>query len=231
MSTTNLIRTGARLERLSDANVARLVAAQYERTDAAAGSAVREMVVFGAILEAVDRRLELSIGDRQLKKQRNQHSGETLKGWLEKHCAGVHYKTAMAYYSAAKAVREVVKLAADVPLLTLMGEEPLDDAKMEKKRLAVVKLLMTSSLNALRRLLKGGAAGRPEGEASAAPAKLDAAASARMLWASPVGYFAKHRAAFYAAAALLSAEEAKMAADELEMALGALKKRLGEAGS
>lgn len=224
----NPVKVGARLEKLSEGSVARLVAAQYERTDAAAGSAVREMVVFGAILEAVDRRLELSITDIQLKKQRNQHSKETLKGWLEKHCPSVNYKTAMAYYSAAKAVREVVKLAEDKPLLALMGEEPLDDAKMEKKRLAVMKLLMTSSLNALRRLLKGGEAGRPEGEASAAPATLDAAASARMLWASPIGYFAKHRAAFYAAASLLSAEEATLAKEELEMALGALKRRLDE---
>lgn len=142
-------RNMPKFEAISDANKARLVARQFERVENALGNAVQEMVVFGAILEAIDKTLEERNAIRSTKK-RNQYSEETLKAWLAKHCPKVNYETARSYLQAARGVRELAKIAEDVPLLPLMGENPLTDAHMEKQRKRVMDIVAKSSLRLLR---------------------------------------------------------------------------------
>ena len=117
---------------------------QFSKVSKAAGAATREMVVFGAMLEQVDDGLT-----------RNRHNpdgtGVSLKSWLEQNCPEINYNTAKSYQRAAEGVRVLAKMADDVPLLPLMGAEPIADEALRKTREEILGVIASSSLNLLRR--------------------------------------------------------------------------------
>ena len=117
---------------------------QFAKVSKAAGAATREMVVFGAMLEQVDDGLT-----------RNRHNpdgtGVSLKSWLEQNCPEINYQTAKSYQRAAEGVRVLAKMADDVPLLPLMGAEPIADEALRKTREEILGVIASSSLNLLRR--------------------------------------------------------------------------------
>lgn len=151
-----------------------------------------EIVRFGATLLVVTEWLESqrSLAENAAKldnlQQRissaghggDRRSGTGLKAWLETNCPDINYKTAYGYMVAAAGLRREAKLAEDVPLLVMMGEDPVPDARAEKLRKRVQRILAESTLGLLREAAtapqeasaKGGArggAGRPRLEASA----------------------------------------------------------------
>ena len=119
---------------------------QFAKVSKAAGAATREMVVFGAMLEQVDDGLTRN-------RYNNADKGATasLKSWLEQNCPEINYQTAKSYQRAAEGVRVLAKMAADVPLLPLMGRETPADAALAKVREDVLGVIANSSLNVLRR--------------------------------------------------------------------------------
>ena len=123
---------------------AQALSVQFSRVGKTAGAAVREMVVFGAMLEKVDDGLT---------KNRFTPDGRgcSLKSWLEENCPEINYNTAKSYQRAAEGVRVLAKMAADVPLLPLMGRETPADETLKKVREDVLGVIANSSLNVLRR--------------------------------------------------------------------------------
>lgn len=123
---------------------AQALSIQFAKVGKAAGAAVREMVVFGAMLEKVDDGLT-----------RNRHNpdgtGVSLKSWLSENCPEINYNTAKSYQRAAEGVRVLAKMADDVPLLPLMGAEPIADETLRKTREEILGVISSSSLNVLRR--------------------------------------------------------------------------------
>ena len=125
---------------------AQALSVQFARVGKTAGAAVREMVVFGAMLEKIDDGLTKN-------RYNNSDKGATasLKSWLEENCPEINYNTAKSYQRAAEGVRVLAKMAADVPLLTLMGRETPADETLKKVREDVLGVIANSSLNVLRR--------------------------------------------------------------------------------
>ena len=107
---------------------------------------LRAILEFGALLCRVEEWLKAR-GDKR-PNAKGQSSG--LHAWLSAHCPDVNYKTAMGYRAAALGLREAAKLAADRPLLPLMGEKPLSDAEEEAARQRVMQVVATSSLRLLK---------------------------------------------------------------------------------
>jgi len=100
-------------------HTAEAVCEQYRK--AVAG--VVEMVRFGAMLLEVESCLTCETA------RRNQHSDETLKGWLTVNCPEVNYKTAMRFKGLAMQVRESCKLPkATSLLLCLPGDDDAGEA-------------------------------------------------------------------------------------------------------
>lgn len=127
---------------------AQALSVQFARVGKTAGAAVREMVVFGAMLEKID--------DALTKRRFNNSNhpdgrGCSLRSWLEANCPEINYNTAKSYQRAAEGVRVLAKMAADVPLLPLMGRETPTDAALAKVREDVLGVIANSSLNVLRR--------------------------------------------------------------------------------
>lgn len=196
-------RNMPKFEAISDANKARLVARQFERVENALGNAVQEMVVFGAILEAIDETLKKKNAKRNTNAKYG--GGDSLKSWLALHCPDVNYNRAVSYLQAARGVRELAKIAEDVPLLPLMGENPLTDAHMEKQRKRVMDIVAKSSL----RLLRGAGAGHRTGKAADASGEAVAPRSkvenaVAVIWPMVMPIL-KHRSAWLAALKLLPA--------------------------
>ena len=125
---------------------AQALSVQFARVGKTAGAAVREMVVFGAMLEKIDDGLTRN-------RYNNSDKGATasLKSWLEANCPEINYNTAKSYQRAAEGVRVLAKMADDVPLLPLMGRETPTDAALAKVREDVLGVIANSSLNVLRR--------------------------------------------------------------------------------
>lgn len=123
---------------------AQALSVQFARVGKTAGAAVREMVVFGAMLEKIDDGLT---NDRFNSDGR----GCSLRSWLERNCPEINYQTAKSYQRAAEGVRVLAKMAADVPLLPLMGRETPADETLKKLRDDILGVIANSSLNVLRR--------------------------------------------------------------------------------
>lgn len=127
---------------------AQALSVQFARVGKTAGAAVREMVVFGAMLEKVDDGLT----NRRFNNSNHPDGrGCSLKSWLEANCPEINYQTAKGYQRAAEGVRVLAKMAADVPLLPLMGRETPADEALRKVREDVLGVIANSSLNVLRR--------------------------------------------------------------------------------
>ena len=121
---------------------------QFMRCNKAMGSATMEMCRFGAMLEMIDD---------SLTKQRYNNAvnpngkGLSLKTWMEENCPDIPYQTAKTYQYAAKGIRNMLQLAADRPLLPLMGVQPLAEEEQESLRKKIIETVTGSSLNILRR--------------------------------------------------------------------------------
>ena len=141
-----------------------------------------EIVRFGATLLAVREWLD-NLDNLQQRISSSGHGGDRksgtgLKAWLEKNCPEINYKTAYGYMCAAAGLRREARLADDVPLLAMMGMDPVPEARAEKLRRRVQRVLAESTLGILREaasapaeaVAKGGqreGAGRPKIEPSA----------------------------------------------------------------
>jgi len=133
-----------------DAAVVRVVREGWGRAQAG----LAEIVRFGAMLLAVQDRLD-ELDNFQQKLSSSGHGGDRrsgtgLKGWLAKNCPEVNYNTAYGYMMAASGLRREARLADDVPLLALMGEDPVPEAKAKKPRARIYKVIADSSLSLLR---------------------------------------------------------------------------------
>ena len=117
---------------------------QYQAVVAATGQMLREAVKFGAMLMELETIVGKSHGGRGT-------DGDGIKAWLAEHCPEINYNTAKSYQRAAEGVRVLAKMAADVPLLPLMGRETPTDAALAKVREDVLGVIANSSLNVLRR--------------------------------------------------------------------------------
>ena len=140
---------------------------QFNRCNKALGSATIEMIRFGAMLETVDDSLTKQ---RFTNADKGNGQGMSLKSWMETNCPEIPYATAKSYQYAAKGVRNMMQLAADRPLLPLLGVEPLSEAETENLQKKIIETVMGSSLNLLRRAsmpqLVGGALKGTHGVAS-----------------------------------------------------------------
>jgi hypothetical protein len=140
-----------------------------------------EIIRFGAMLLEVGEWLynldNLQHGISSHGHGGDRKSGSGLKGWIEKNCPDINYKTAYGYMCAASGLRREAKLAEDVPLLAMMGEDPVPEARAERLRKRVRRILAESTLGLLKEAARGPApapaggarkgAGRPGLEASA----------------------------------------------------------------
>ncbi len=133
-----------------------------------AQAGLAEIMRFGAALLTVSEWLD-NLDNLQQRFSSSGHGGDRrsgtgLKGWLEKHCPDINYKTAYGYMQAAAGLRNTLKLADDVPLLPLMGENPIPDAAQEKLRVKVLKIIAKTPLQLFK---DAGRVGRPRGGTSA----------------------------------------------------------------
>lgn len=121
---------------------------QFMRCNKAMGSATMEMCRFGAMLEMIDDSLTKQ---RFTRADRGDGKGQSLKAWMEENCPEIPYATAKSYQYAAKGIRNMLQLAADRPLLPLMGVQPLAEEEQESLRKKIIETVTGSSLNILRR--------------------------------------------------------------------------------
>jgi len=148
----------------SEAEVAEGISQGWRRAQAG----LVEVLRFGAMLIEVRKWIE-TVGSGQLavgsgddgefnlrqklnspKDGPGRPGGTGLKGWLEKNCPEVNYRTAYGYLVAAEGLRVAARIAADVPLLAMMGEEPVPEARAEQARQRVFKAIAGGSLALLR---------------------------------------------------------------------------------
>ena len=121
---------------------------QFMRCNKAMGSATMEMCRFGAMLEMIDDSLTKQ---RFTNADKGNGKGQSLKAWMEENCPEIPYATAKSYQYAAKGIRNMLQLAADRPLLPLMGVQPLAEEEQESLRKKIIETVTGSSLNILRR--------------------------------------------------------------------------------
>lgn len=121
---------------------------QFMRCNKAMGSATMEMCRFGAMLEMIDDSLTKQ---RFTNADKGNGKGQSLKAWMEENCPDIPYQTAKTYQYAAKGIRNMMQLAADRPLLPLMGVQPLAEEEQESLRKKIIETVTGSSLNILRR--------------------------------------------------------------------------------
>ena len=121
---------------------------QFMRCNKAMGSATMEMCRFGAMLEVIDDSLTKQ---RFTNADKGNGKGMSLKAWMEENCPDIPYQTAKTYQYAAKGIRNMLHLAADRPLLPLMGVQPIADEEQESLRKKIIETVTGSSLNILRR--------------------------------------------------------------------------------
>ena len=119
-----------------------------------------EIIRFGALMVKVDKGLS------QPQKRRNQHSGQTLKGWLSEHCPEINYKTAGGYRDAALGLAAAAELPSTMPLLALMdGETAFEPERQAERKKKVLAILGTASIGFLKAASRRGGkregAGRP----------------------------------------------------------------------
>lgn len=142
---------------LTNGTVGELAEAINEQWQRAQGGLI-EILRFGALMIRIDNRLGGG-------KQRNRHSGQTLKGWLKEHCPEINYKTAIGYKAAAVGLAEAAELPDNMPLLALMeGDRAFEDDYAEAHA-RVMDVIGTASIGFLKaQSRRGGArdgAGRP----------------------------------------------------------------------
>ena len=180
-----------------------------------------DILRFGALL--------LRVGDALAARSQLRHKGPGafgLKQWLSEHCPEVNYKTATGYMAAAKGLIAAAKLAADRPLLPLMGEKPLTDAEEEAMRGKVMDILATSSLRLLKEAGRALPAPPPSGAGGRPPkAPADPARDALHVWTLALDGIRRIPEGAYR---LLPVDEARGMRDELLAAADRLDARVRE---
>lgn len=142
-------------------DAARQITEQYHLASAAAGAAVKEMVIFGLMLDRVEGEI---IAQNEQKKENRPRISDiltrqdaqfkategNLKAWLSVHCPEINYRTALAYRAAARGVRRLAQIGNDTPLLPLLGNVAFKDEGLEILRQRVISIIQGSSLRVLR---------------------------------------------------------------------------------
>lgn len=145
-------------------DAARQISAQYHAANAAAGAAVKEMVIFGLMLDRVEEEIIAQneqkkgnrpwisdiLGRKSTRRKSTQFKPTGLKDWLAANCPEVNYKTALAYRAAARGVRRLAQIGNDTPLLPLLGDVVFKDEGLETLRQRVISIIQGSSLRVLR---------------------------------------------------------------------------------
>lgn len=142
---------GASVHLDANADCAAVAQALNEGWRRAQGGLV-EIMRFGATLLAVREWLDATVVSSREHGDDGRISGRHpgLKGWLTENCPDINYKTAYGYMCAAAGLRREAKLADDVPLLVMMGEDPVPEERAEKLRKRVQRILSESTLGLLR---------------------------------------------------------------------------------
>jgi len=125
--------------------VAEALTRQYERVGRVANAALKEMVVFGAMLDRIDKALSA-----------NRHNpdgqGVSIRSWLAENCPGIEYATAMDYKRTTRNYLAYMKLKEDTPLLEMMQADPYDDAEKETLRRRILDSMTGLTKTQLRKL-------------------------------------------------------------------------------
>lgn len=143
--------------------VAQALAQQYERVGRVSNAALREMVIFGAMLDRIDKALSSSRYTRS-----DNGPGVSLRSWLAENCPGIEYATAMDYKRTTRNYMAYLKLKEDTPLLEMMQADPYDDEKKENLRRQILDTMAHLTKSQLRRLTDAPRGpGRPKGSGAA----------------------------------------------------------------
>ena len=142
--------------------VAQALAQQYERVGRVSNAALREMVIFGAMLDRIDKALTTQ-------RFSCKGGGASLRSWLAENCPGIEYATAMDYKRTTRNYMAYLKLKEDTPLLEMMQADPYDDEKKENLRRQILDTMAHLTKSQLRRLTDAPRGpGRPKGSGAAA---------------------------------------------------------------
>lgn len=207
--------------------VAQALAQQYERVGRVSNAALREMVIFGAMLDRIDKALSSSRYTRS-----DNGPGVSLRSWLAENCPGIEYATAMDYKRTTRNYMAYLKLKEDTPLLEMMQADPYDDEKKENLRRQILDTMAHLTKSQLRRLTDAPRGpGRPKGSGAAADGlvrKLSRADEAKAIWNRFLQEAAKR--SVKDALPLLGEAETKVAYDALGDLRALLRRHLDEFG-
>lgn len=207
--------------------VAQALAQQYERVGRVSNAALREMVIFGAMLDRIDKALSSSRYTRS-----DNGPGVSLRSWLAENCPGIEYATAMDYKRTTRNYMAYLKLKEDTPLLEMMQADPYDDEKKENLRRQILDTMAHLTKSQLRRLTDAPRGpGRPKGSGAAADGlvrKLSRADEAKAIWNRFLQEAAKR--SVKDALPLLGEAETQVAYDALGDLRALLRRHLDEFG-
>ena len=157
-------RVRAEYERcIGEEQVAKALSTAWRRANAG----MLEIMRFGAMLLEVEARLDedearCSPVENTLRKRHDPRGGGGLRGWLARKCPEINYKTAYGYMMAAEGLRRMVKVAEDVPLLTLMGEDPIPEERAERLRRKILKEVSDHALKHFKDAARADVPTRPK---------------------------------------------------------------------
>ena len=119
---------------------------QYERVNRASNAALREMVIFGCMLNRIDAALSTN-------RHNPDGSGVSMKSWLAEKCPSIEYKTAISYRRTTNNFIEYMKMEKDTPLLEMMTKpDPYADEAKEQMRRQILETISGLTQNQLNNL-------------------------------------------------------------------------------
>lgn len=127
---------------------------QYERVNRASNAALKELVIFGCMLNRIDAALSTN-------RHNPDGSGVSMKSWLAEKCPSIEYKTAISYRRTTNNFIEYMKMEKDTPLLEMMTKpDPYADEAKEQMRRQILETISGLTQNQLNNLQdKRGRAG------------------------------------------------------------------------
>lgn len=151
--------------RLVSVDTAQALSHQYLRVTKVTNAALKEMVVFGAMLAEIDKALT-----SQRFANKNYGGGASLRSWLEANCPEIEYSTAMDYKRTMKNFMAYMKLKEDTPLLEMMNADPYEDEAKESLRQQILDSMTGLTKTQLRNLTdkRGRAGGALKGQVGVA---------------------------------------------------------------
>lgn len=149
--------------RLVSVDTAQALSHQYLRVTKVTNAALKEMVVFGAMLAEIDKALTSQRFSRN-------GDGASLRSWLEANCPEIEYSTAMDYKRTMKNFMAYMKLKEDTPLLEMMNADPYEDEAKESLRQQILDSMTGLTKTQLRNLTdkRGRAGGALKGQVGVA---------------------------------------------------------------